>query len=146
MANWMVARVTKDKTVAARDLVVLGEAAVAAEPGEGALDHPAPLDHLEADRMAVAPDYFQAERVVGRGGFIGLLGVVAAVGKYALQPREAPAHLVQQQGRAVAVLHGGRVHHQADRQAQGVHQGVDLAPFHCEPAWKFDPVSGVIGV
>lgn len=43
--------------------VVLDETAVAAEPGEGALDDPAPPDHLEADSVRAAPDHGETQRV-----------------------------------------------------------------------------------
>ena len=80
--------------------------------------------------VRVAPDHLEAQRVVGGRGLVGLLRVVAAVGEHALEPGKALADLVQQQGRAVAVLHPGGVDDEADRQAKRVDKGVDLAAFH----------------
>ncbi len=57
-------------------------------------------------------------------------GVVATVGEHARKSGEALAVLVQQKGCTVAVLHDGGVRYQPDRQAQDVHQGVDLASLH----------------
>lgn len=57
------------------------------------LDKPAPLDLITSkpNRMGIAPDYLQAERVVRGGRFSGLLGIIPAIGEHAFQPREAPA-------------------------------------------------------
>ena len=94
-------------------LVVLGQAAIAAGRVEGSLDQPALLDDLRLDGARVAPDHLDAQRVVRRHGLVGLLRVVAAVGKHALELRNAPAHLVEQQGRDVAVLHFGGMNDKA---------------------------------
>ncbi len=80
--------------------------------------------------VRVAPHDFQEERVIGGRRRVGLPGVGAAVGEHALQSGKALANLAQQQGALVAVLHDDGMHHQADRQAQRVDQGVDLAALH----------------
>ena len=67
--------------------------------------------------------------MLGDGG-VDLPGVVAGVGPDQIEKREAAPHLVEHQRRPVTVLDRGRVDDNAERQAFGVDQRVDLAPLH----------------
>ena len=58
--NKSMARTTMAVETSMQALEVLGEAAVAGQPGEAALDHPAPRQHLEALRRRRSLDDLQA--------------------------------------------------------------------------------------
>lgn len=107
-------------------LEVAGQAAVAADPGEGALDDPA----LGQDDKAVgiaALDDLQAPGT-GLGDDLGhLWPLVAGVGEDALDEREGSPRGAQHLARAVAVLHVGGVDRDAQQEAQRIDQDVALA-------------------
>ena len=71
-------------------LEVLGEPAVAAEPGEGALDDPAAGQQVEAFGVARALDDLEPQSLARRGA-AGDLALVAGIGEQVPQPREASA-------------------------------------------------------
>ena len=84
-------------------LEVFGEAAVAGQPGEAALDHPAPRQDLEATAVRRALDDLQPQPFAGCGrGGDGAL--VAAVGEQVAKPGKAAPDAGADQGQAVAVL------------------------------------------
>ena len=60
-------------------LDILGEPTVAAEPGKGALDDPAPGRQVEPLGIARAPDDLEAEPFL-RGSAGGLVTLIAGVG------------------------------------------------------------------
>ena len=98
-------------------LEVLGEAAASAEPGEGALDHPAARQDLEAlggsDRLMISRVQLAdaAQRVPE------LVAGIAAIGEDMAQPGEALADRLQHIDGAVAVLDVGGVDDERDQQA-----------------------------
>src|SRR5262245_58591722 len=103
-------------------LEILGEAAVAAEPGEGSFNHPAARQHDEAFHVVAPLDDLEPQHGDFGDGGIDLMGMVASVGPDKLQPREAVANFFEHESRAIAVLHPGRVDDDAQR--------VDLAALH----------------
>src|SRR5215204_3294741 len=104
-------------------LEVLGEAAVAADPGEEALDDPAPGLDGEADLVGVL-----ANDLDGDGGGAGNpLPGVAAVGKDLRDEGKGVARGRQHGPAAVAVLDVGRVRLQHQGTTVGVDEGVALS-------------------
>lgn len=107
-------------------LEVAGQAAVAADPGEGALDDPALGQDDEAMGIAALDD-LQTPRA-GLGDNLGHLGpLIAGVGKDAFDERKGSPCSAQQLTRAVAILHVGRVDCDAQQEAQRIDQDVALA-------------------
>jgi hypothetical protein len=105
---------------------VAGEAAVAADPGKGALDDPAFGQDDEAMGIAALDD-LQGPRA-GLGNDPGhLWSLVAGVGKDALDERKGSPRGAQQVTRTIAVLHVGRVDGDAQQEAQRIDQDVALA-------------------
>ena len=108
-------------------LEVLGQASVAVEPSERALDDPAAGKELEALGPLGALDDLQrpashlAERALELGPGIG------AIGEDVAQPRELPGHGGEHRRRAVAVLDIGAVDHERDQQAARVGEVVSLS-------------------
>src|SRR6202051_3179765 len=87
-------------------LEVAGQAAVAADPGKGALDDPTFGQDDEAMSIAALDD-LQGPRA-GLGDDLGhLWPLVAGVGKDAFDKREGSPRRAQQVARAIAVLHIG---------------------------------------
>ncbi len=111
-------------------LEVLGKTPVSAEPGEGALDHPAARQDDEALHVVAPLDDLHAQQRHLCHRSVNLPRVVAAIGLDQFEPREAPSYLVEHQPGAVAILDRGRVDNHPHRQSLGIDQGVDLAAFH----------------
>ena len=109
-------------------LEVLGEAAVAVDPGEEALDHPAPGLNGEADLVAGSWNDLQA---MAAGAATALPGV-AAIGEHLRDEGKGVAR-GQQRPAAVAVLDVGRVRLRP-RTAIGVGQELALLPLIFLPA------------
>jgi len=108
-------------------LEVAGQAAVAADPGKGALDDPALGQDDEAMGIAALDD-FQLPGA-GLGDDLGhLWPLVAGVGEDAFDKREGSPRRAQHLARAVAVLHVGRVDGDAQQEAKRIDQDVTLAP------------------
>ena len=100
---------------------VLGEPSAAAEPGEGALDHPSAWQELEAVFGGVgAPDDLEGPRTEWSHGVAQLVAAIAAIGEHMAQPRIEGADRRQQVGCAVTVLDVGGVNLQANQMALGV--------------------------
>lgn len=108
-------------------LIVLGEATIAAEPGESSLDDPSSRQHDEALGVVGSLDDFELQGGKLGDGFGDLAGVVAAVGPDKFEPGEARAYLVEHEGGAVPILNAGRVNDDPQRQALDVDERVDLA-------------------
>ena len=107
-------------------LEVAGQAAIAADPGEGALDDPAFGQDDEAVGVAAFDD-LQSPRT-GLGDNLGhLWPLVPGVGEDAFDEREGPPRGAQQVTRAIAVLHVGGVDRHAQQEAQRIDQDVALA-------------------
>ena len=107
-------------------LEVAGQSAVAADPGEGALDDPAFGQDDEAVGIAALDDLQSPG--TGLGDQLGhLWPLVAGVGEDAFDEREGSPHRAQQVARTVAVLHIGRVDDHVQQEAQRVDQDVALA-------------------
>src|SRR5690606_18670420 len=111
-------------------LDVTGEAAVDASPGEGALDDPA----LGLDDEAGVGALDDLDGTRRSGGDARPL--VAGVREDALNEREAPGDPLENQRRAVAILHAGGTDLDAQHQAKGVGDQVSLA--------ALDPLSRVV--
>lgn len=109
---------------------ILGEAAIAAEPGEGSLDDPATRQDDKAFRMIASLDDFEPQHGDFGDGRIDLMGVVATVGPQKLEPRKAVADFVEHEGRAIVVLHPRRMDDDAHWQAFGIDERVDFAALH----------------
>jgi len=106
---------------------VLGEASIAAEPGEGSLDDPTARQHDEAFHGVAAFDDFEAKRRNLGHRRVDLMGVVSAVRPNELEPGKAVADFVEHQRRPIAVLDASRMNDDAQRQTFGVDQGVNFA-------------------
>ena len=107
-------------------LEVAGQAAVAADPGKGALDDPALGQDDEAMGIAALDD-FQLPGA-GLGDDLGhLWPLVAGVGEDAFDERERSPCRAQNLARAVAILHIGRVDDHAQQEAQRIDQDVAFA-------------------
>ena len=107
-------------------LEVAGQAAVAADPGKGALDDPALGQDDEAMGIAALDD-FQLPGA-GLGDDLGhLWPLVGGIGKDAFDKREGSPGRAQQVACTIAVLHVGRVDGDAQQEAQRIDQDVALA-------------------
>ena len=104
---------------------MLCETAVAAHPGERALDDPAARQHLEALGRVGTLDDLELPVSHAVEGVGKLLGIVAVVGPDQLQPREQRLELLEQIDGAVAILHIGRMHDGVQQEALRV--GRDVA-------------------
>ena len=107
-------------------LVVSGQPAAAADPGEGSLDYPALREDDEAVPIAAADDLQFPEPSAGDGR-LHLLPLVARIADDALDKREGSARLAQERLCAVAILHAGRMDVNGKQQAERVGQDVALA-------------------
>jgi len=107
-------------------LEVAGEAAVAADPGKGALDDPA-LGQDDKAMGIAALDDLQDPRAGSRNCLGHLRPLVAGVGEDALDKREGAPRGAQHLVRSVAVLHIGWVDDDAQEEAQRIDQDVALA-------------------
>ncbi|HET6377838.1 MAG TPA: hypothetical protein VFG05_05960 [Methylocella sp.] len=117
-------------------LVTLGDAAVAAEPGEGSLDGPTARQDGEALQAAATLDGLEAQHGGLCDGSLDLPGIAAIVRPDQAEPGEAMADFVEDEGAAAAVLEAGGVNGGPDRQPFGIGKGVNLTPL--------DLLSGVI--
>lgn len=89
---------------------VLGEASIAAKPGEGSLDHPSAGQDLEALRVGGALDDFEDPRAEAGDGFCRFFAGIAGIGEDLLQPGKQPEQGRELQWSAVAVLDVGAMH------------------------------------
>ena len=103
------------------------EAAVAPQPGEGSLDHPAPPDQFEAAVTVRALDDLEAHPLLSQipGELVSL---VAAIGEDMFDEGEQAARLFDQFCGAVPVLHAGWDGLDAKQQAYRIGKRVALDP------------------
>src|SRR5882672_114503 len=107
---------------------ILGEASAAAEPGEAALDHPAPGQQLKAFDAGRPLDDFDRPGAAIVDRLLQLPAPVDAVGEDVTQLGEAARQVVQQRHRAVWILDVGLVHPHCEQQTLGVGDDMALAP------------------
>lgn len=101
------------------------ETAIAPQPRIGALDDPAPSDKLEAGLVVGALDNLQGHRLIGE--FSGkLVAGIAAVGEDVGDEDEQPPRPADEIGGAVAILHAGRDHLDAQEEPDRVDDEVAL--------------------
>lgn len=104
------------------------EAAVAPEPGEGALDNPAPADQLEPALFVRPLDDFQGDPLRGQTGGQPI-ATVAAIRKDALDEREKPAGLPDKVHGPIPVLDACRDNLNAKQQSYRIGKRVTLDAF-----------------
>ena len=107
-------------------LEVAGQAAVAADPGEGALDDPALGQDDEAMGIAALDD-LEGPRTGPSDELRHPRSLIAGVGEDAFDEWKGSPHRAQQVARTVAVLHIGRVDDHVQQEAQRVDEDVALA-------------------
>jgi hypothetical protein len=106
---------------------VFGEAATATDPGERAFDDPAFGENDEAMQLGALDDLDGPGAGPDQGGG-QLRSLVVGVGKDAFDEREQTARAtVEDQRRAVAVLHVGRMRHGVQQEPERVDQNMPLA-------------------
>jgi hypothetical protein len=84
--------------------IILGDAAVAAKPGEGSLDDPATRQDDEAFQVVAALDDLKAQHRNFGDGSLDLPSIIAIIGPDEFEPREAIADLIEDEGRPVTIL------------------------------------------
>lgn len=107
-------------------LEIAGQPAAMADPNQGLFDDPAFGQHLETGNI-VALDDLQPPVAGPRGHRCHNRPLVAAIGEDHLDEREQPASSPEQFLRPIAVLHIGRVNHDAQHQSERINQDVPLA-------------------
>src|SRR5438105_2644605 len=95
----------------------LGKAEIAVEPSQGTLDDPAARQEFEADRVLRSLDDFDCPLAEFGKGSLQLWPGIGAISEEVGQPREQRAYRFDDEHRAIAVLHIGRVDFGADQQA-----------------------------
>jgi hypothetical protein len=108
-------------------LEVFGEAATATDPGEGALDDPAFGENDELMQLVALDDLERPGPGLchGRGQ---LRSLIAGIGEDALDEREQAARAsIEDQARAIAILHVSRVDDDVQQEAERVDKNVPLA-------------------
>jgi hypothetical protein len=105
---------------------VAREAAVAADPGEGALDDPTFREDEEAMEVRALDD-FHPPRAGGRNGGLRLRPLITAVTVDQLDEGEQPARALQHGEDGIAILHIGRMDDDAQQQAERVDENMPLA-------------------
>jgi len=119
--------VQKGQPVTVKVLEVLCQAAAAIEPREGAFDHPAFGQHLEAACLIRALHDLDREpwqRLRNRQP--ELRSLVAAVSEKLGQEREQTEQARQHQRPAIAILDACRMHHGVQQQTYGIDQDMPL--------------------
>jgi hypothetical protein len=104
------------------------EAAVAPEPGESALDNPAPADQLEPALLVRAPDDFQRNPLRSQIG-CEFIAAVAAIRKDVLDERKQAAGLLDEVNGPVPVLSARRDDLDPKQQSYRIGKRVTLDAF-----------------
>ena len=105
---------------------IAGQAAIAADPGEAALDDPSLRQDDETVEIA-APNDLHCPTSCGGDRRRHFRPLVSGVGKDALDERKTPPHLLQQIARPVTVLNVGGQNAHAEQKAERVDKDVALA-------------------
>ena len=108
---------------------VLGETAVAAEPGQRSFDDPPAGQDLEAFCGIGPLDDLDGPFADAAQGFAQLVAGIATIGEQVPEPREPVDDLGEQQRRPVTVLDIGSVDEGMDQIALGIGQDMALAAF-----------------
>ena len=112
-----------------RVFVVLAQAPIPPQPGEGSLHHPTHLQRLKP-RLALRPAHnLQSVRPpMQPQPRVQPVVVILVVREHHLQPRQVPARRLGEHLRGrPAVVHVGGRHHHGDQQPQRVHQDMAFA-------------------
>ncbi len=108
-------------------LEVAGEASIAADPRQGSFDDPTFGQDDEAVQL-IALDDLQLPSAARCDGDGRLWTLIAGIGEDALDEREESARaLVENELRAVAILHIGRVDDDIQQEAERIDEDVPLA-------------------
>src|ERR1700729_174389 len=107
-----------------RSFEVLGEAAVAPEPGQEAFDHPAPGMHGKADLASLLAHDLDDDSGRGRHS----VGGIGAIGEDPLDEGVQRARSLQQGNGAIAILDRGRMDLEYQPSAIGIDHGFTFAP------------------
>ncbi len=105
-------------------LVVLRQAAVLTQPGEGSFDNPSLWQHHKPMQCRTLDDFNEAPGPTARP--VNKPAGIAAVGENQLQASKTRSQLVEQQLAAVAILDAGRMDNQRYDQANGVDDQMTL--------------------
>jgi hypothetical protein len=117
------------RLAAAREVfVVLAQASVPAEPGEGTLHDPALRLHNEAFGVRITPDDVQHPEVSSVQP-LHCQRSISLVSPHYHQPGHKQLRPLQQSPATVSVLNTSRVHHHHQQQPKSVYQDVALTPF-----------------
>src|SRR5438270_4015391 len=108
-------------------LEILGKTPAAAEPGEGALDHPPSRRELEAFDTGWALDDFDRPRAAIGNRALQLRAAIDAIGEDMAQLGKVVAQRAQQGNRTVRILDAGFMHAQGEQEALGIGDDVALA-------------------
>ena len=106
---------------------VLGQAAVAVEPGQGTFDHPAARYHFEALRGIGPLDDLQGPLTQPSQRVLEFRSGIGAVGEDMAQPREGVTDGSKHRRGAVAVLNVRAMDQRRDQQTAGVGEYMALA-------------------
>src|SRR5271170_3660906 len=120
-------------------LEVLGETPAAAEPGEGAFDHPSPGQQLEAFDASRTLDDLDRPRAAIGDRCEQLRAAIDAIGEDMAQLGEAAAQRSQQRYGTVRILDVGFMHPHGEQEAFGIGDDMALASLDAlagiNPAW-----------
>src|SRR5215469_17699806 len=106
---------------------VFGQAAAAAEPREGALDHPSSRQQLEAFDAGRALDDLDGPSPAMRERLDQLIATINAIGEDVVQLGEFDPQALQQRDGAVDILDIGLMNAHGEQQAVGIGNDVALA-------------------
>src|SRR3954469_10845434 len=112
-----------------RCLEVFGEAAAAAEPGEGALDHPSPGEEVEAFDAGRALNDLNRPGAASGDRALQLRAAIDTVGEDMIKLGKVSPQRTQQRHRAMRVLDVGFMHQNGEQKALCVGDNMALAPF-----------------
>ena len=106
---------------------VLCEPSTSAEPGEGALDHPAAREQNKAPGGVAAAHDLERPLPMPLKRADELVACVAPIGEEVAQPREAVADCLDEIDRPVAILNAGSVDGDEQHQSERIGDDVTLA-------------------
>jgi hypothetical protein len=107
-------------------LEITCQAAIMADPGQSSFDDPAFGQDDEVMRVGTLDDLEHPAACIG-DRLCGLRSLIAGIGEDALDEGKATARLSQNLTQAVAILNVGRMHDNAQEEAERIDQDVPLA-------------------